>query len=218
MLGKIHSIGSISTTSGNIARLHYKRRRLGLLTLLLTLSRSGMSAAVAETSHRTIGELMQLLAQVAESRSTFTEVKTIAVLTVPLRASGVLYYRRPDYFEKTTTQPQLERLVVDGDRLTMSTGDEPARVVDLDSQPMIRGLVDAIRGTLAGELAVLQRVYRVEMEGDLTGWRLALTPTDSAVGRAVSRIVIEGRQDSLQFIHTIQANGDESRMTISGAS
>jgi hypothetical protein len=161
---------------------------------------------------------MHLLAQVAESRSTFTEVKTIAALTVPLHGRGVLYYRRPDYFEKTTTQPQLERLAVDGDRLTISTDGEPARTVDLNSQPMVRGLVDAIRGTLAGELGLLQQTYRVEMEGDLTGWRLTLTPTDSAVQRAVSRIVIEGRQNSLQFIHTIQANGDESRMTISRAS
>jgi outer membrane lipoprotein-sorting protein len=201
-------------TSGNIARLHYDRRRFSLLTLLL-LSRSRLSAAAAAASPRTIDALMQLLAQVDESRSTFTEVKTIAALTVPLRASGVLFYRRPDYFEKTTTQPRLERLVVDGDRLTISIDSEPARVVDLDSQAMIRGLVDAIRGTLAGELALLQHVYRVVMEGDLTGWRLTLTPTDPSVQRAVSNIVIEGRQDALQFIHTTQANGDESRMTIS---
>jgi hypothetical protein len=161
------------------------------------------------------GELMQRLAQVAESRATFTEVKTVAALTVPLRASGELFYRRPDYFEKDTTQPRREKLVVEGDRLTISTDDEKPRAVDLDSQPMIRGLVDAIRGTLAGRLALLQRVYRVDMEGDLTGWRLTLVPTDPTVARVVSRIVIEGRQASLQRIRTIQPNGDESRMTIS---
>jgi hypothetical protein len=53
------------------------------------------------------------------------------------------------------------------------------------------------------------------MEGDLTGWRLTLVPTDPTVARVVSRIVIEGRQASLQRIRTIQPNGDESRMTIS---
>jgi hypothetical protein len=53
------------------------------------------------------------------------------------------------------------------------------------------------------------------MDGDLAGWRLTLNPTDPALERVVSRIVIEGSQDALQFVHTIQANGDESRMTIS---
>jgi hypothetical protein len=161
---------------------------------------------------------MHLLAQVVESRSTFTEVKTIAALTVPLYASGELLYRRPDYLEKVTEQPRPEKMVVEGDRLTISTASEPSREIDLASQEMIRGLVDAIRGTLAGELALLQQNYRVEMQGDLTGWRLTLTPTDPAVQLAVSQITIEGVQDSLRFIHTVQANGDESRMTISRVS
>jgi Outer membrane lipoprotein carrier protein LolA-like len=188
------------------------------MALLLLLSRTGVSAALAETSPSVTSELMHRLARVAESHSRFTEVKTIAALTVPLRASGELLYRRPDHLEKTTTQPQLERLVVDGERLTISTDRDAPHVVDLDDQATIRGLVDAIRGTLAGNLAVLQRVYRVDMEGDLASWRLTLTPSDPAVERAVSRIVIEGTQDSLQFIHTFQANGDESRMTISRVS
>jgi hypothetical protein len=68
---------------------------------------------------------------------------------------------------------------------------------------------------LAGKLALLQQNYRVEMHGDLTGWRLTLTPMDPAVKLAVSQITIEGIQDGLRFIHTVQANGDESRMTIS---
>jgi hypothetical protein len=78
--------------------------------------------------------------------------------------------------------------------------------------------VDAIRGTLAGRLALLQQSYRVEMDGDLTGWRLTLTPTDSVVKLAVTRIIIEGAQDAMRFIHIVQANGDESRMTISRVS
>jgi hypothetical protein len=160
---------------------------------------------------------MHRLAQVAENHSSFTEVKTLATLTVPLRASGELFYRRPDYFEKRTTQPQLEELVVEGDRLTISADSGPPRVVDLERQATIRGLVDAIRGTLAGNLALLRRAYGVDMEGDLEGWRLTLSPTDPAIERAVTRIVIEGRQSSLQSIRTIQANGDESRMTISRA-
>ena len=215
MPGSIHSIGSISMISGNIARPHYDRRSLNLLAMLLPLSRFGISAAAAEGPPRTIADLMHLLAQVVESRSTFTEVKTIAALTVPLYASGELLYRRPDYLEKVTEQPRPERMVVEGDRLTISTAGEPAREIDLVSQEMIRGLVDAIRGTLAGKLALLQQNYRVEMHGDLTGWRLTLTPTDPAVKLAVSQITIEGIQDGLQFIHTVQANGDESRMTIS---
>ncbi len=137
MPGSIHSIGSISMISGNIGRPHYDRRSLNLLAMLLPLSRFGISTAAAEGPPRTIADLMHLLAQVVESRSTFTEVKTIAALTVPLYASGELLYRRPDYLEKVTEQPRPERMVVEGDRLTISTAGEPAREIDLVSQEMI---------------------------------------------------------------------------------
>ena len=116
--------------SGNIGPRHCRRRSLSLLALLLPLSRLPISAVAAEASPRIIADLMQLLAQVAESHSTFIEVKTIAALTVPLYANGELFYRRPDYFEKVTKQPQPETMVVEGDRLTISTAGEPSREID----------------------------------------------------------------------------------------
>ena len=158
---------------------------------------------------------MQRLAQVPESRASFIEIKSLAALSVPLSATGTLLYRRPAYLEKTTLQPRPENLVVDGDRLTLTEAGASPSLIDLDSEPMIRALVDAIRGTLAGDLALLRRSYQVTMNGDLTAWRLTLTPTDPGAARMVTRIVIDGTGTALRFIRTIQANGDESRMTIS---
>ena len=83
--------------------------RMRKLSAVQMESRLPISTAAAEASPRTIADLMHLLAQVAESRSTFTEVKTVAALTVPLYDSGELLYRRPDYFEKVVKQPQPER-------------------------------------------------------------------------------------------------------------
>ncbi len=63
-----------------------------------------------------------MLARVPESNATFVEVKTLAMLTRPLRASGRLAYRRPAHLEKITLEPQAESLVVDGDKLTFTEG------------------------------------------------------------------------------------------------
>jgi hypothetical protein len=157
---------------------------------------------------------MQRLAQVTESRSSFIEIKSLAALTVPLAATGKLLYRRPAYFEKTTLQPRPENLVVDGDRLTLTEAGETPQVVDLDGQPSIRALVDAIRGTLAGDLPLLRHSYQVSMEGEPAAWHLTLTPIDAGTARLVTRIIIEGTGTTLRFVRTIQPNGDESRMTV----
>ena len=67
-----------------------------------------------------IGSLMRMLAAVPGSHTTFREEKRLAQLTRPVEDSGTLDYARPAHLEKHTTAPQEEKLVVDGDRLTIS--------------------------------------------------------------------------------------------------
>jgi len=157
---------------------------------------------------------MQALASVPARRAQFVEVKSIAALAQPITATGTLLYRRPDYLAKITAPPHAEQLVVDGERLSLREGDEASQVIDLDSRPQLRALVDAIRGTLSGDLALLQRSYHVAMTGELPRWRLTLTPSDPAIAALIRYIVIDGTGATPRSIQTVQANGDESRMTI----
>lgn len=161
---------------------------------------------------------MQMLAHVQESRATFTEVKVMASLTRPLRDSGHLFYRRPSHLEKITVEPLAERLVVDGERLTLAEDGAAPRVIDLNTEPIIRALVDAIRGTLAGDLDTLRRSYRVGLEGDVAAWRLTLVPTDPSVSQLIVLTTIEGTGTSLRVVQTRQTNGDEMHMTITPVS
>ena len=185
-------------------RLH--RRSLGLLLAILPLRR----LALADP----INDLMQMLARIPERRASFTEEKTLAMLTRPLSATGQLFYRRPAHLEKITLEPQAESLVVDGNRLALTAPGGPPRVIDLDTEPAIRALVDAIRGTLAGDLPALRRSYAVIMEGSVANWRLTLTPTDASVARLILRTTIEGAGTAILVVQTTQANGDRTRMTI----
>jgi hypothetical protein len=157
---------------------------------------------------------MRGLASVAESRAAFIEVKSLSALTVPLTSSGTLYYRRPSYFEKDTMTPSQERLVVDGNRLTLIEGTDSPKAIDLGSEPALRAVVDAIRGTLAGDATLLSRSYRLEVGGDLGSWRLTLTPIEAQVAALVRQVVVRGNGTAVHAVRTIQANGDESRMTL----
>jgi hypothetical protein len=157
---------------------------------------------------------MRGLASVTESRAAFTEVKSLSALSVPLTSTGTLYYRRPSYFEKDTIAPAAERLVVDGDRLTLIEGAETPRVIDLGGEPALRAAVDAIRGTLSGDAALLSRSYRLGLAGDLASWQLTLTPMAPNVATLVRQVIIDGAGPAVRAVRTIQANGDESRMTL----
>ncbi|MBV8591290.1 MAG: outer membrane lipoprotein carrier protein LolA, partial [Acetobacteraceae bacterium] len=94
---------------------------------------------------------MHQLAEVQERRASFIEEKNLAALSAPVRSTGVLVYRRPSHLEKITIQPEPESLIADGERLTITEGNEPPRVLDLHSQPEIRALVDTVRALLSGD-------------------------------------------------------------------
>lgn len=187
----------------------WQRRRT--LAMLLALS---AGHAVAQPSPSPIDELMRRLAAVPENRASFVEEKTIAALNEPVRSQGRLIYRRPAHLEKTTTAPVPESLVVDGDQLLVTADGQQPRLIALDSEPALRALVDAVRGTLSGDLATLRRSYDVTMQGRPAAWRLILTPKGAPLTQFLRQISVDGSGTELRAVRIVQANGDQSLMTI----
>ena len=122
-------------------------RRATLLGVLLApLSAHAQDAAPAQ--------IMAGLAAVRQRRSTFTEDKAIPELDLPLPSEGTLSWIAPDRLEKHTTWPIEERISVAGGRLTYERPDRGIRRdFPLEEQPEMGALVEAIRGTLAGDIA-----------------------------------------------------------------
>jgi outer membrane lipoprotein-sorting protein len=162
---------------------------------------------------------MQILASVPERRAVFSEEKHLAALNAPVTDSGTLTYRRPDFLEKDTTSINPpEKLAVDGNTLTITDPrDGGEHTIDLTSQPEIAGLVDAIRGTLAGDLPRLQSHYNVTVDGTAQFWTLNLRPTEDRIAAVISRIRIDGAGNTPRIFTTQQANGDVIEMPVNPA-
>jgi O6-methylguanine-DNA--protein-cysteine methyltransferase len=164
-----------------------------------------------------LAELMRGLAAVPHAEAAFTERKNLAALAAPVETHGRLVWRRPAYLAKITEPPDAETLVVEGDRLTVTEGelDEVTpRRLDLSADPALRALVEAVRGTLAGDLPALSASYEVKMQGDLASWRLLLTPRAPEVASYLTRATLAGTRAALRSVAFVQANGDTSVMTI----
>lgn len=158
---------------------------------------------------------MATLSRVRVIHSGFTEEKRLAGLDSPLFVTGTLRYVAPAYLEKRIEHPIQETVQVDGGRLRYSrSADGVDRILGLDDAPELRGLVEAVRGTLAGDLPALQRHYHVAYAAVAPGWRLTLTPRDAAVAALVGRMRIDGQGAELRMVETVEANGDVSTMTL----
>jgi len=161
-----------------------------------------------------LAQVMRALAAVPAVEAAFREEKTLAVLDAPLVATGMLYYRAPDFLRKRTLHPQPEDYEADGHWLTVETPDAGRRQFDLNGYPQLRPFVEAIRAAQAGDRAALERYYQLAFQGTPADWSLRLTPRDADAERHVAAIVLRGQNGRIDSMETLEPDGDRSLMTI----
>jgi outer membrane lipoprotein-sorting protein len=159
-------------------------------------------------------ELMGLLARQKSGEARFTEQRFVHGLEGPLDASGTLSFDAPDKLVRRTLSPRSETMAVEGNTLTLSRGGR-TRTLALDSMPELLGLVEAMRGTLSGDGATLQRYFKSTVSGSSAKWTLDLTPIDSRLAAQVRSIRISGRASDVVGLEMEFVGGDRSAMSIS---
>ncbi|WP_341916626.1 LolA-related protein [Polaromonas sp. YR568] len=175
--------------------------------LLLVLSLSPAFAAWDVT------QLMQGLAKNKSGRASFVEKKYIALLEAPVESSGELLYTAPDRLEKRTLKPRPESLLIEGGSLTVERG-KRRMVLRLQDYPELVAFTESIRGTLAGDMVALRRVYNLDLEGSEERWTLTLRPIETKMLEAVQRIRIAGSHAEVRTIEIEQTDKDRSVMVI----
>ena len=144
----------------------------------------------------------------------FVERKYLALLDAPVQSSGVLRYQAPGRLEKNTEQPVQESLMLDGDMLVMQR-EGRRRTLPASQIPGVAALVGGLRDTLGGDAQALRRTFKVVLQGDASRWQVDLLPSDVDSAQLVTKITLRGRDDQLQEVETLQADGDRSVMTLS---
>lgn len=181
-------------------------------TLLAGLLLGGAAPAWAFA----LEDLMRTLASVKEGEASFTERRTVSSLDQPLLSSGRLSFTAPDRFERVTLKPRREALQVNGNTLTMSQGSR-SRTLALDAVPEAQVMVEAVRGTLTGNQAALQKHFSTQLTGAAERWALDLKPLDARLRGTIAAIRVSGRQAEVQEIVLELADGDRSVMKIEPA-
>lgn len=160
-----------------------------------------------------LDELLSALAQSSGERAYFSEQKFIRMLDQPVESSGELVYARPGHLEKNTFKPQAEHLTLDNGTLTIEAKGQQ-KSVPLSDYPELAAFIESLRGTLAGDRAALERVYRLHLGGSSAHWTLLLLPLSPDMSALISQIKITGEAAQLRSVEIQQADGDRSVMRI----
>jgi outer membrane lipoprotein-sorting protein len=200
-------------------RIHRARRPERRRFLAATIAAIGVAGALvlapreARAEAFDLAALMSLLGRVKSGEATFVETRRIEMLDRTLQSSGRLSFKAPDSFVRETLKPSHEKLAVDGNTLTMSMG-QRSRTMQLDASPEAAVIVEAIRGTLTGNRATLERLFETTISGDARAWTLKLVPRDLRLRGQVSAVQVSGREAMAREVMVQLADGDRSVMTI----
>ncbi len=176
-----------------------------------------MLLACAAAQALELDDVMSLLAQRRQGEATFTEERFVSGFEQPLRSSGTLSFRAPDTYARRTLQPRSEAMIVDGQQVTLERGGRVRRI-GLDDIPEMAAIVNAVRGTLIGDGAVLRRYFEPTVSGSAANWSLLLKPLDPSLLEAVRQLRIDGTRGEVHRIEIALPDGDRSVMQIEPAS
>jgi hypothetical protein len=161
-----------------------------------------------------VPQLMRELGAVKRSQARFTERKYLRVLDSPLVSSGTLTYTAPDKLEKRTVKPKPEVLLVEGDVLKVEMANGKKHDLRLQDYPVLRAFVESIRATLGGDVATLERFYKVDLDGSRERWQLYLAPRERSMSAVISQIRIGGAGSRIELIEVQETKGDRSVMKV----
>lgn len=179
----------------------------------MVLAAATLLAATAPAWAFDLPDLMKLLAQRKTGEARFTEERFVTTLDNPLRSRGTLSFTAPDRFARHTTEPRAESMEVEGNTLLLKRGGR-TRQLALDAIPEVAALVDALRGTLAGDATLLKKQFKTRVTGGDGQWNLALTPIDARLAAQIRTLEIVGQGPELRSVEIQLAGGDRSLMLI----
>jgi hypothetical protein len=182
------------------------------ITLLLWLA----AATAAEDS--ALDTLLARLAQPAPASTAFLERRESALLSEPLLLRGTLHQPDADSLVRAVESPYAERTTIRAERVVVEREDGSSRRFALRNAPELAALLDSFRAVLGGDRSLLERHYRVQLDGgDEGGWRIVLTPRETRRQRRIAGIELIGRDDDLSCLVVHAGDGGISRMLLGTA-
>lgn len=162
-----------------------------------------------------LDDLMLGFAKTPSAQARFEETRQMAALSSPLILKGRLEFMAPDRLVKHVDGPRQESYILHQGRLTIERQGEASQAIDVDSHPALQSLSEAFRATLAGDLASLQRHFKVTFANKSADhWSIELVPLDARVAEHVEKLVLSGKGSSLLQATTLETGGDRSDMRI----
>lgn len=180
-----------------------------------------LAATPAWADQVTLTQIMAAIRSVQHVQARYVEHRTLHILKTPIESRGTLTFDAPDRLTKAadpTPQGPGERVVMDGEHMTITQGDgqggNKSMTIGMNDHPEIAALATSLRATLAGDGAALEKIFEVSVSGSIEHWQMVLQPRDPAARRMLQWVSVTGYGSRITGIDTASGEGDRSEMSV----
>ena len=190
--------------------------------LLIFVFSTALSAAIADSDEWDVSRLMHQFSRVVHAKLVFKETRRSAFVMTDLVTEGHIEYRQPDYIEKNTVSPIVEKVVIDGDSMSIEKKGQVGKRDDMvhiqkyrvKSHPVLTITVESLRAILVGDIDRLNEGFEIKLDGSRTDWKLDLTPKTPDILNYFKQVLLYGSDARIHKVVSIQADGDQSTVDL----
>jgi len=180
---------------------------IGFIAAVATSIGLPTPARAEEERAPTLESVMQALARSGGVEAHFRESRQLTILSEPINSSGILYFLPPDWLARHVTEPGAAKVIVRDDRVSFQ--DETGiQTLELGSSEVARAMVGNVIVLMRGDLDALRRQYDVAFSASGDLWTLDLEPRDRVVRQLIERLEVNGSDNRLVRMATIETSGD----------
>ena len=137
---------------------------------------------------------------------TFVQHREIVVLPLPLDSEGKFSYHHQTGMVWTTIHPVQSTVIISSQGIQMEDTESVHRTV---GSPQV---AKALLGLFSGSLESLSEQFHIEASGNISDWRLQLSPKNELLAAEIKSIDIRGKKTT-ESVSIADANGDSSNLT-----
>lgn len=195
-------------------------RLISLFGLVMFLGTGSVAAA-----QWGFDELMDSLSNHPRFSADFTEERSSFFLARPIELTGRIIFVADERLEKIIEKPFSEHFIIDENEIVIHRVNEGGKAATrqttrfrLEKYPFLARAVQGVSNLFSGDKTLLEEMYDSRLEGSRENWELVLEPSHEKLKEYIDSITVRGSGGIIDVIHTLEADGDESILTLANRS
>lgn len=183
------------------------------LILLLAVGVWAVPFSGQQTEDEMIESIAKACSDMCSMKCDISQIRTVPLMDEPQKSSGTMIYIQPSRFCLNYTEPFEWKLKVDGDNVTVGSGQEASG----DAGRLYKGMSGMILGCMSGQMLKDNRTFSVSVTDAGAEWKAVMIPQRRDMKKMFNRIELGFDPDTrlLKRLRMEEAGGGSTEILIS---